>query len=1355
MFAKNGLLVVDEDDIRIVEGTKAEYLFFLFGNSYWYLHVDDVHIENIKPLRGIGVSDVTYGIPALGVHGKYELQSGAGDYKEWCKKANYLKIPALAICEHNTLAGTLVFQQQCEKHDIKSIMGFSTLTKEGIWMRLYAKSEIGWKNLMALNANISTLEDAPPLDYVLQFKNDIVFVITPTKPALDNQAKFMNLDDWFWQFTSNQLKSDSKDLELLNGMNSVPVHKIALVDDSYCIDKDDVKLRDIFTSLRKSKASVQTTNHWLKSYNEQWEEISPLYNDVTWQGEMFKIAADNAVNIANMCNFTIKTDERRLPNYEMTPEEASKFNTNIELFWSILQSNWGILGDNFTQDEYFERLSEETELIIEFGFVDYFLVLWDIIKWARSQNIEVGPGRGSAGGSLVAFLLGVTQVDPMEYKLLFSRFLNKGRLLSGGLPDIDTDFSSNRREEVLSYMKERYGEQYVAQVGTYSSLQVKGVLKELNRYFNTCDLGKIQYVTDDLGDAKSVVDIFSAFPTTSSIRGFIKENAKVMEYARAAIGSLKSSSIHACATILFPKEHGTMFEQVPVHWHGDRWITEWEGGEMDDAGFLKEDILSTAQMQKIEDMIAMIKERTGRVLRTIDIPIDDPKVFETMRSGFLEDVFQFGTSGMAKYTVDVQPRNFGNLVDIVALYRPGTMETGMHELYVKRFHGQKPVVYDKGLDDITSETLGIIIYQEQVMQAVQHIGSFTSQEADDVRRAMGKKKIEVLTPFREQFIENGKLNNYFEEDLVNLWEKLIAFAGYGFNRCLSADTQLKRVGLQFTGKSSYQPTIGEMYRIKNDLEYAKLVKKRPLRQKYRSKGYGSGFSMNEAGLIVKNKIIDIRYEGVRRIYRVTVESGATIDVTMNHKFPTDRGELMLAQMKEGDLLYMNSGWEVSDTDYRFGGTTNLPKKGQRGFQKVDTEFTRLREYLSQKPDICEMKDDSCKGRLEVHHIDGNHGNNDWSNLTTICASHHKREHYKMGRTKMGEKGMKTHQEKITSIEFLKEDDVYDVEMDAPHHNFVTKDNIVTSNSHSVTYAKIGYWCQWFKVNYPMEFWVTAFEHGDAKKDIPKYVSEIKKSGAIILISPDINESGNSFSYDFDKERIYWSLPKIKFIGDAASEHILQLRDELGGKFFSLEEFCKKASTRLVNIRARVNLALSGAFDEICRVREPRDRAEIVRNIYIHSGRKYEDIPADYTSSPLSNENWFFELKQVQICGLGDVDYAGAVAYTSMGANVHKFRTAEQLLTPEAIGHEFVFAGVIVELNEKKSKNGAWVSIKLDCNDEEISVKAWNTEYMAMKEELETGRILISSAKVESPNQWNPSNSLTIRFENKKKNFTIL
>ena len=756
---------------------------------------------------------------------------------------------------------------------------------------------------------------------------------------------------------------------------------------------------------------------------------------------------------------------------------------------------------------------------------------------------------------------------------------------SGSLPDVDIDFQSDRRQDVKEYLERRYnidGMQRVFSVGTFADMKPKSLMKDIARLHGV-PVQLVNQVTKSLKDDNmSWSDLLVyAFKEKQDLGkrkllyDFVHNYPQVISDMRYLVGQPKSAGIHASALIITPvtreNKIANCYDFIPLKTMNGMLVSEIDGYSADNLGLLKNDVLGVAELEKLKAMLKIVKDVYGEdtdIASVANGPMDYAPAFEVLRKGFTQNVFQFASSGMTKFLEEMQPTEFSDLVAATSLYRPASLESGSSEKYNDCKHGIVEPVYLWGTYNILKETYGVLCYQEQLAQMAREIGGFTIGEGVNLVKLISKKKTDKIHAMKGKFMDGSKAKGCPSEDAEKIWDMIESGGSYLFNKCISGDEKIYR-----THGGKWMPTISEMYKIKNDIEYAKSTNHVALRTKYINSGYGYGYSLNEDGRLIKNTIKDIRFEGITPIYRITLSDGKTLDVTSNHKHPTKRGMVTTDRLLVGlDMMFVNVGHISQDTVYRFtdAGVNNpdyhksddmVPyilnsKSGTEGFTDTPSshERAKLVYYKKHIKGSCCEKCGRENCRLEVHHINGNHAftGNNYENLETLCSSCHKKEHYKMGRKKQGERGLYTETRVVVSVDFIKNDEVYDVEMNHPYHTFATSNGVVTCNSHATAYSVSSYLGAYIKAKYPIAFYTVALQYAD-KDDLPDIMSEISVNSATSLVAPDINKSSNQFYADHKLNKIYWSLPRIAMVGVKASSGILSER-EMFGEYTSIENF---------------------------------------------------------------------------------------------------------------------------------------------------------------------------------------------------------
>ncbi|RME10894.1 MAG: DNA polymerase III subunit alpha, partial [Aquificota bacterium] len=452
--------------------------------------------------------------------------------------------------------------------------------------------------------------------------------------------------------------------------------------------------------------------------------------------------------------------------------------------------------------EYWERLTFELDVVSRMGFEGYFLIVQDFINWAKSQGIPVGPGRGSAAGSLLAFALGITDVDPIRHGLLFERFLNPERV---SMPDIDVDFCMENRDRVIEYVRGKYGAENVAQIITYNVMKAKQTLRDVARAlgisYQTADtLAKLIPQGDVQGTWLSLEEMFLV-PIEELLKKYgrhrtdIEENAtkfrrlceespelkKLVEIALRLEGLTRHTSLHAAGVVIAPKP---LEELLPLYYDKEGAVaTQFDMGKLEEVGLIKMDFLGLKTLTELQKVREFIKERHGVEIDYLSLPLDDRDVYDLLREGNTTGVFQLESSGMKTLLKRLAPDSFEDIVAVLALYRPGPLKSGLVDSYINRKHGKEPVEYPfPELEPVLKETYGVWVYQEQIMKASQILAGFTPGEADTLRKAIGKKKADLMAQMKEKFIKGAVERGYDEKRINQLWEDIEKFASYSFNK---------------------------------------------------------------------------------------------------------------------------------------------------------------------------------------------------------------------------------------------------------------------------------------------------------------------------------------------------------------------------------------------------------------------------------------------------------------------------------------------------------------------------------------------------------------------------------------------
>lgn len=845
LITGDGEYVIDEDfgfilsdeEFNTLESKEVGNIVFMFGGRFFYSQPDrtrnkygeTVYKPHFNDLRNIGKAD--YGddeyphLNNIGIHTEYEILSGSGSCDAWVKKGVFLGCDALGVCDKNTLASSLQFQTVCEKKGIKSIIG-ETVTvaanydkkatvQETFELKLYVCNSTGWKNLLLINKCINVDYDGfIPEEELYKYGEGLVCVIPEWSRfnyVLNNgdfdSANLLlkkyrkTFDEVYYQIDTVEFSSESIFKQHLNCIDTYIMRysnllKPILINDSFYIEMDEAVLKRMLIKV-SGVAVAESENQYFKDYKDtieaygEWSHVDRLYQTIL-------TAIDNCEELTKSIDFKIPSGERKLPEFEVDDVEGLFF----EKLQAGIEERLCDLSDS-DMKVYLERVEKECNVIVPNGLCDYFMILWDIINWCHENGINTGPGRGSVCGSLVAYLLHITDVDPLKYGLLFERFLNEARVSgeraksADALPDVDCDFPAEYRDIVKEYIKEQYGYDYTCSIGTYTRMKLKTCIKDFGKVwgFNFDYTNKLTKNIDDQIEY-TWGDLFEYASHSKMLYKFVQENPELVYLIKAALLIPKAESVHPSAVVIVPKHDSEgnsadLWGWIPIKKIDGLLVSQWEGKYIDKSGFLKEDILGLSQLDKFSSMLQLIRENRGIDIDVNKIEFDDTDVFKYFKRGWNEDVFQFGTAGLSNYCKQVKPTNIEDLIAMTALFRPGPMDVNAHQDFVEIKNGRKKPEFDFGMQDITKETFSLYVYQEQIMKAV-IVAGLTAVESDTLRTTIKKKDAVTLGAFGDKFksgyialLEKNGIKNA-DKYAERVWNKLLAFSGYGFNKSHAA-----------------------------------------------------------------------------------------------------------------------------------------------------------------------------------------------------------------------------------------------------------------------------------------------------------------------------------------------------------------------------------------------------------------------------------------------------------------------------------------------------------------------------------------------------------------------------------------
>jgi len=739
-------------------------------------------------------------------HSHYSLLDGLAKIEDMIARTKELGMNSIALTDHGNLYGAIEFYKEAKKQGIKPILGVeaylapkSRLIKNTVdsdkyyHITLLAKDNAGWKNLIQLvtKANLEGFYYKPRIDKeILELHKEGLVVLSgcPSgeiprlilRNQIDEAYKMADYyksifgDDFYieiWQ--QPKIKDLHKALPYLIDLAKEKNIPLVATQDMHYLRKEDAFYHDVLLAVQTGNKIGDDDRFTLKAgefHMRSKEEMEQVFKETPE-------ALSNTVVIADKCNVEIQLGVTLLPKFPV-PQGETGFSYLEKLVWQRTHERYPIV-----TPEIEERIKYELGVIEKTEFADYFLIVQDFINWAKDRKIVVGPGRGSAAGSAVSYVLRITDVDPLKYNLLFERFLNPERI---EMPDIDMDFTDIRRDEVMGYLREKYGENNVAHIITFGTMASRAAIRDAGRAlgfsYGVCDqIAKLIPFNADLKESLEMV------PELKEQYDSNPETRRLIDTAQHLEGVARHASVHACGTVIAEKP---LTEYMPLQYapqDPSTIITQFEMGAIQSLGLLKMDLLGLKNLTVIENTIRLVKDSQGVDLDISKIPLDDEKVFALLQTANTTGVFQLESSGMRRYLKDLKPNVLEDIIAMCALYRPGPLSAGFVDMFVRRKNGSEKVTYDHpDIEAILKTTYGVTVYQEQVMEISRKLAGFTGGQADTLRKAIGKKNAVLLAKMESEFISGCKKNNVDEKIAKKIWNDWQGFAEYAFNKSHSA-----------------------------------------------------------------------------------------------------------------------------------------------------------------------------------------------------------------------------------------------------------------------------------------------------------------------------------------------------------------------------------------------------------------------------------------------------------------------------------------------------------------------------------------------------------------------------------------
>jgi DNA polymerase III subunit alpha len=749
----------------------------------------------------------------LHLHTEFSLLDGACRVDELLDEAVKLKMPALAVTEHGNMFSSVVFHDHARERGLKPILGCEVYVAQGSrfdksgpqtetnHLVLLAETDEGYKNLIKLVSSGYTegFYYRPRIDKELLARHSKGLIglssclkgevasalkVEQARPALEAAARLRDILGPNNFFLEMQYQGIEEQKTVIKGI--VPLARelnlpLVATNDVHYLRQGDYQPHDILLCIGTGKTVNDAQR--LRYTGDQFflktaQQMAAVFKD-------YPEALQNTLLVAERCNVTIPKGQNHLPSFAV-PHGS----TLDQYFEHVAREGFAQRLPRLRQlqaagharhsiEDYEKRLDYEIAMIHKMGYAGYFLIVWDFIRYAREEGIPVGPGRGSAAGSLAAWCMRITDVDPLDFDLIFERFLNPERV---SLPDIDVDFCERRRGEVIDYVTRKYGRENVAQIITFGTMKAKAVVRDVGRALDM-PYADVNNIAKQIPPALDMT-LDKALAENPVLKDMVARDAKVKEVidiGKRLEGMSRHASVHAAGVVIAP---GPITDYAPLYKGArDEITTQWNMKEVERIGLLKMDFLGLSTLTLIRDCLDEIKRTEGITLDIDNVPLDDPKTYKLFGEGAAYGIFQFESSGMRELLRKAKPERLDDLIALNALYRPGPLKSGMVDDWVARKQGKTEVKYElSALEPILSDTYGVIAYQEQVMRIAQALAGFTLGQADVLRKAMGKKDPKVMAKQREAFMEGARSKGVNEKKAAKIFDLMEYFAGYGFNK---------------------------------------------------------------------------------------------------------------------------------------------------------------------------------------------------------------------------------------------------------------------------------------------------------------------------------------------------------------------------------------------------------------------------------------------------------------------------------------------------------------------------------------------------------------------------------------------
>ena len=836
----------------------------------------------------------------LHCHTSYSLLDGTARIDSLVAQAKKLGMDALGITDHGNLYGVPEFHSIAKRSGIRPVIGCefylctSPMQERADRVRyhqvLWAKNEVGYRNLIKLSS-LSFLEGfyfKPRIDFDLltKYREGLVATTCCLQGHIPQEILNGNLDearkwlkkyldlfgteDYYVEIQNHGIREQALVNEALLKWAAEFDLKVVATNDVHYVMKEDAFAQDILLCLQTGKdlddpkrLRFDKKEFYLKSADEMHTSLGKNPDAAVWM--------ENSLAIAEKCQFDLPIGKLLMPHFQI-PDE---FGDSADEYLKHLVFERGRKRYPEFSDSVQARLLNELGIIREMGYAGYFLIVQDFTTAAREMGVSVGPGRGSAAGSAVAYCLGITNVDPLKYDLLFERFLNPERI---SMPDIDIDFDDHGRAKVIDYVIKKYGQLNVSQIVTFGTMGARTVIRDVARVLRI----PLQEADKIAKSMPYGIGLDEALKSVDELKELVKSDRKeiktLIKASRVLEGCARHTGVHAAGVIIAP---GTVSDYIPVATTKNKeehvLTTQYSGDWVEDFGLLKMDFLGLSTLTIIDDTCKIIQNRTGSAPDMDALPLDDSATFKLFQRGDTNAIFQFESDGMRKWLVQLKPTSLDDLIAMNALYRPGPMD--LIPNYIRRKHGEEPIEYPHEiLEPVLKPTYGIPVFQEQVMQMAQVMGGYSLGAADILRRAMGKKKKSEMKAQRNRFVDGAKERGIPGATAEEVFDMMDKFAGYGFNKCVEQSTLITNA------RTGSQVTVRQLHEEGWD-------------------GF-QVYALTHDGILVPRNVEAVHYNGFKQVFELVTQNGRRIRTTSTHRFRVQGDWQRLENLHAGDQVAM-------------------------------------------------------------------------------------------------------------------------------------------------------------------------------------------------------------------------------------------------------------------------------------------------------------------------------------------------------------------------------------------------------------------------------------------------------------------